>query len=79
MQNITTDTALLIGSNGYCDPTYGAYTNLELSGKFSISANQSLGFQYYANNPVSSIYNLGGTVGDGSVETYTIIDLWKVG
>ncbi|MEH1809643.1 hypothetical protein [Nostoc sp.] len=77
LQNITTNSTLLIGSNGYCSYNDNSYTDMQLRGRFTVASGESLALQYYC-RVGGSIYNLGTTVQDGSSETWTIVDLSKI-
>ncbi|MEH2414484.1 hypothetical protein [Nostoc sp.] len=77
--NLTDGITLLQGINGQFNPNSGMVGHSHLTGKFTVLSDKSLLLQYYTVAGNSNQYNHGGSVGDGSPEIYTSIDLWKVG
>ncbi|BAY77959.1 hypothetical protein NIES25_44290 [Nostoc linckia NIES-25] len=79
LQNTSDNLAILYGANSYFNPGGGAYGQTFLKGKFTIGASKELALQYWTQIGFNSNqFNLGGQVGDGSPEIYTVINLWKV-
>lgn len=79
LQNTTDNTTLLYGTNSYFNPGAGVYGQQFLTGKFTIGETKEIALQYWTQSGFNSNqFNLGGQVGDGSPEIYTVIDLWKV-
>lgn len=78
--NKTSDTSLIQGLNAWVNRDGVVALPIFLSGKFTVAAGQQISLQYWAKTiSVSSIYNYGGSVSDGTPEKYASIDLWKVG
>jgi hypothetical protein len=78
LYNLDDSSLLVLGSNTYSSAANNVYIDALLRGRFVLPSTKTLSLQYYAKNPSSSIYNLGTTVGDGSEEIWSIIDLWKL-
>ncbi|MEH2377617.1 MAG: hypothetical protein V7K27_01750 [Nostoc sp.] len=78
----TSNSLILLSSNAYIPGTSRSannYSDVLLSGKFSLDNSRSLSLDYYCSSPQSSSANLGGAeIETGVSEIYTCIDFRKV-
>jgi hypothetical protein len=76
LTNVTDSSNTLYGLNGQVGYTTAVAPRYFLNGRFTIASSKSFRIEQYVQNATNS--NLGNTIGDGFVEIYTDVQIWKV-